>query len=193
MIARSYVRRHSQGFTLLEALVAVVVISIGLLGLLGLQTVAVVNTQTSQSRTMASIAADDIADRIRANPAGAEDGEYDEVTSPYKEEDGATPPVKDCVNAKCSAAQIATIDSWEWTRTIFESLHGEGYVACSGRSSASDPCHTYAIAVVWRERDEPNSKLEDSSGDDLCEDSGLFDPLAGKPITDRCFITVFRQ
>lgn len=184
--------RHARGFTLLEALVAVVVISIGLLGLLGLQTVAVVNTQTSQSRTMASIAADDMADRIRANPAGAQDGEYDEIKSPYKKEDGAAPPVTDCVDANCSAAQIATIDSWEWTRTIFESLNGEGYVACSGRSSPGGPCQTFAIAVVWRERDEPNSELADSSAEDLCEDSALFDSLAPKPITDRCFITVFR-
>lgn len=192
MIAHTDIHSHSDGFTLLEALVAVVVISIGLLGLLGLQTVAVVNTQTSQSRTMASIAADDMADRIRANPTGAADGEYDEIKSPYREKDGATPPVTDCVNASCNAAQIATIDSWEWTRTIFESLNGEGYVACRGHSSPGGPCQTFAIAVVWRERDEPHPELADSSAEDLCEDSALFDSLAPKPITDRCFITVFR-
>jgi len=180
--------RNSQGFTLLEALVAVVVISIGLLGLLGLQTVAVVNTQVSQSRTMASIAADDIADRIRANQSGANNGDYNAIADPYDREDGAQPPtdIKDCVNASCNAADIAKLDAWEWGRTIHESLRGKGYVDCREPTtpSSADPCRTFEIAVIWQERNRADPALEPASGD-LCDDQP-------DRFQDRCFMTVIR-
>ena len=177
--------RAQHGFTLLEALVAIVVISIGLLGLLGLQTVAVVNTQVSQSRTMASIAADDIADRIRANPTGVTDGAYNEIDDPYDEKDGATPP-KNCVGTQCNASDIAALDEWEWGRTIFETLRGEGYVDCREPTTptAADPCRTFEIAVVWDERNEPNKAL-DAPPEDLCDDQP-------DRFQKRCFMTVIR-
>jgi type IV pilus assembly protein PilV len=180
-------RHSSRGFTLLEALVAVVVISVGLLGLLGLQTVAVVNTHVSQSRTMASIAADDIADRIRANPEAADNGSYNAVAIQYNPADGATAPVTDCVNADCDAEQIGALDAWEWERTLYKSMRARGYVDCRepATPSAADPCRTFEIAVVWAERQEPNSAL-DAPEDDLCDDEP-------DRFQERCFMTVFRR
>lgn len=136
------------GFTLLEALVAIVVISIGLLGLLGLQTVAVVNTQTSQFRTFASIGADDIADRIRANPTGATSGHYNTIAA-------SPEPDKLCTTTICSPQDMAAVDAWEWNNALDQTLpNGQGFVDCLEPSSPvpADPCRVYLITVAWSER-----------------------------------------
>jgi type IV pilus assembly protein PilV len=57
------------GFSLVEVLVAVLVLSIGLLGLAALQIAGVRANDSAQLRTEATLAASDIADRMRADPA----------------------------------------------------------------------------------------------------------------------------
>jgi type IV pilus assembly protein PilV len=64
-------RRATQGFTLVETLVALVVLSIGLLGVAGLQLVGLRGNMSAASRTQATYFADDIIDRMRANYAVA--------------------------------------------------------------------------------------------------------------------------
>lgn len=56
------------GFSLVEVLVAVLVLSIGLLGLAALQIAGVRANDSAQLRTEATLAAYDVADRLRANP-----------------------------------------------------------------------------------------------------------------------------
>ena len=57
------------GFSLVEVLVAVLVLSIGLLGLAGLQIAGVKANDSARLRTEATLAAYDVADRLRADPA----------------------------------------------------------------------------------------------------------------------------
>lgn len=57
------------GFSLVEVLVAVLVLSIGLLGLAGLQIASVRANDSARLRTQATLAAYDLADRLRADPA----------------------------------------------------------------------------------------------------------------------------
>lgn len=57
------------GFSLVEVLVAVVVLSIGLLGLAALQITGVRANDSAELRTTATLAAQDVADRLRADPA----------------------------------------------------------------------------------------------------------------------------
>jgi len=86
-------RRSSEGFTLLEVLIAVVVLSIGLLGLAGLQTTGLRNNQDAYARTQAATLANDMADRIRSNMAGFNAGNYNN-TAAYTatcESSGCTP------------------------------------------------------------------------------------------------------
>jgi type IV pilus assembly protein PilV len=59
--------RAARGTTLVEILVTVVIISVGLLGVVALQTVSLRNTYSSFLRGQATVLADDIIDRIRAN------------------------------------------------------------------------------------------------------------------------------
>jgi len=64
------------GFTLLEVLIALLILSIGLLGLAALQTTGLRSNQMASMRTLATEAAYDITDRMRANPTGVAAGEY---------------------------------------------------------------------------------------------------------------------
>lgn len=57
---------RSQGFTLIEVLVAVIVLAIGLLGVAGLQTVSMQQTAASDSRSIAILHAQTMAERIRS-------------------------------------------------------------------------------------------------------------------------------
>lgn len=60
--------RSAAGFSLVEVLVAVLVLSIGLLGLAGLQIAGVRANDSAQQRVTATLAAYDVADRLRADP-----------------------------------------------------------------------------------------------------------------------------
>lgn len=69
--------KRIQGFTLVEALVALLVLSIGLLGVAGLQLTALKNNNSASFRSQATYLAYDITDRMRANRARAVSGLYD--------------------------------------------------------------------------------------------------------------------
>ena len=70
-------RLPTNGFTMVELLIAVLVLSIGLLGLAGLQAAGLRNNQSAYLRSQATILGYDIADRMRANRAVAATGAYD--------------------------------------------------------------------------------------------------------------------
>ncbi len=57
------------GFSLVEALVALLVLSVGLLGLAAMQVTGLRANDSARMRTEVSIAAYDLADRLRAHPA----------------------------------------------------------------------------------------------------------------------------
>src|ERR1700741_2683720 len=71
LILRICGNTQQRGMTLIEILVAIVVLSIGLLGLAGLQLKGLQVNQGSVYRWQAAMLAEDIADRIRADRAGA--------------------------------------------------------------------------------------------------------------------------
>ena len=64
------------GMTLIEILVAIVVLSIGLLGLAGLQLKGLQVGQGSTYRWQAAMMAEELADRIRADPIDAQAGNF---------------------------------------------------------------------------------------------------------------------
>ncbi|RSZ60294.1 type IV pilus modification protein PilV [Massilia atriviolacea] len=59
--------RRQQGFSMLEVLVAMLVIGIGMLGIAGLIITNLKNNQSAYARGQATILANDIVDRMRAN------------------------------------------------------------------------------------------------------------------------------
>lgn len=129
------------GFTLLEVLVAIVVLSLGLLGLAGLQAATLRNNQIAYYRGIAVQQTYDMADRIRANQAGAAAGNYDNLTA-------ITPADPDCVANVCSAANMAVADHSQWNANNARLLPaGTGTVVAAGGGA-------FDITISWNENTE---------------------------------------
>ena len=71
LVTTSRQRRHHRGVSLIEVLIAIVIASIGLLALAGVNTAAIRYTKMSQYRGTATLLANDLGERMRANKAGA--------------------------------------------------------------------------------------------------------------------------
>ena len=98
--------RRQRGFTLLEVLIATVIMAVGILGVAGLQVVSLQQNRSSLLRAEALQIADDILDRMRANP-----------TQSYATVQFTDPPsssARDCVALSCSASQMADYDVAQW-------------------------------------------------------------------------------
>lgn len=67
MLANKTSKKHQQGASLIEVLVAVIVLGVGLLGLAGLQVSAMQNSQSSYLSSQAALMAYNIIDQARAN------------------------------------------------------------------------------------------------------------------------------
>lgn len=115
--------RSVAGFTLLEVLIAVVVLSIGLLGLAGLQTTGLRNNQDAYVRTVATTLANDMADRMRANMAGFNAGNYD---------NNAAQSAICETNSGCSPQAMAQHDTFLWNQALAALPSGQGDVATNG-------------------------------------------------------------
>jgi len=114
------------GFSLLEVLVAVVILSIGLLGMAGIQLKGLSSNHSANLRTQATSLANDLAERMHANPAGASNPEDAVSNSNYinidfNGVDCAAVPSPYCSNTPtgesaeiCTASQMAVFDATLW-------------------------------------------------------------------------------
>lgn len=59
--------RRQRGFTMIEVLVAVLILAIGLLGVAGVQLLSMQQTSNANKRSVATLYAQDLAERMRAN------------------------------------------------------------------------------------------------------------------------------
>lgn len=140
---------NSRGFTLLEAMVAVVVLSIGLLGIAAVQALSLRYSTGSYGRTQATLAAYDIADRIRANKPAVASNSY--LLNP------ASPPSNpgvgaNCTTASCTVAQMAQTDLAVWLANLsaptgYDLGGGTGRITCSANPCVAGSIIT--ISVMW--------------------------------------------
>ena len=100
----------NKGFTLMEVLVALAVLSIGLLGMAGMQLFSLKSSQSAYFQSQASYFANDIIDKVRANPVGFNNGDYD---SEYSSIPGS---ITNCqtTTATCTPAQLAVFELTQW-------------------------------------------------------------------------------
>ncbi len=152
-------KRHlQQGFTLIEAMIAVLVLSIGLLGIASIQMLSLRNSVGSYGRSQATLAAYDIIDRMRANMPGVRANNY--LLDP------ATPPANPNINSNCTTgngctvAQMAQTDLALWLGSL--SVRGNattpGYDLPGGNARitcSANPCvagSTVTVTVMWDEQ-----------------------------------------
>lgn len=152
---------RQRGFTLVEVLVTLVIFAFGMLGVAGLQMVSLASMDGAQNRSVASLKAAEMAERIRANPravyAGAAAAHGSCRTSHYSDRH-ETP-------ADCGADTLAGDDVWDWDTELAARLpKGKGVVcndatpddgtpaapACDGNATV------IAIKVWWT--DKPRSE-----------------------------------
>ena len=137
--------KKSQGFTLLEVLIALVIFSFGLLALAALMGKGLQYNTSALHRSYASSQAYDMADRMRANRLGIEAGKYDSVSGA-----GSDPG---CITSGCNPAQMAQYDGWAWNSMNAAVLpSGSGTITRSGA--------TYTITLTW---DDDRDGTEDDS------------------------------
>ena len=134
------ISRHKQkGVSFLEVLVAVVIISIGFLATSRMQIMGMRYNQSAFFKSQASIMASDIADRMRANLDGVNDGEYDNISTQSATSDPG------CMTNGCDSTNLAALDVFQWSTNIGNTLpDGVGTIERNG--------DMFEIEVSWNEK-----------------------------------------
>jgi type IV pilus assembly protein PilV len=138
----------NRGFTLLEVLIALLVLSIGLLGLAALQTVGLRSNQMASMRTLATQAAYDITDRMRANPEGLTPGNQFYVIGTGDPAPAINP---DCDAAACSSQELANYDLNKWRGNVTALPGGLSKI----EQTTAGGVTTHTITVHWNEARDP--------------------------------------
>ncbi len=131
-------RRGQRGDTMIEVLVTIIVIAIGVLGAAALQVTTLKNLSSSHSATVAALVAEDLSERMRANPDAALADDYVHNAAP-----AAFP---DCAANTCDEAELASYDMGSWWNQLTALLPvGSGEVT---RIAGTD---TFVVTVRWDE------------------------------------------
>ena len=143
------------GMTLVEVLVTVLVVSIGLLGLASLQATSIKEGMDTSKRSQGVWMIDELASRIRVNPAGLEDGYTGAGTAATL----CATAVPDCNEGKvCTGNEMARYDL---KQTICGPDVADGVIASSNDNinvtdyniqCAPAPCNSdsdFTITLSW--------------------------------------------
>ncbi len=138
------VTNKSQGFSLVEVLIALIIMSVGMLGIAGLYVQSLQAGRTSMFRHNAITLAGDVADRIRANPRALD--AYEAATGA---DNGCIAGTKNC-----TPAEMAGNDILLWQQQADDTLPA-GDVEITFDDTVTPP--EYEINVTWEEPGEtPN-------------------------------------
>jgi type IV pilus assembly protein PilV len=136
-VAQIFSRRVQRGVSLIEVLIAVLIFCIGLIGLAGLLVMATRSNHAAYVRTQVSFLANNMADRMRANPIGLWTNAYDGTASPI----AATTPMACDTSTSCTPAQIAVRDQQIWSGMLTTLLPGVAgtSIACNTAIAGAVP------------------------------------------------------
>lgn len=148
------------GFSLIEILVSMLLISLAFLNVAGLQTAAKKANYDALQRTSAVILANDIAEKMRANPIS-----LDRYITAGNGVGGGTlnQPNRFCILAtQCNPDQLGVYDMWLWEQALdgaSETREISDIETNTGGLVSSTACITgpsagaagvYTITIVWR-------------------------------------------
>jgi type IV pilus assembly protein PilV len=137
-------RRHQLGFSMIEAMVSVVILSFGLLAIAGFQVRVMASTASANFGEQAARLANDMAERIRANPyaAGKPGGSF------YAQRGGwgapGSKPSPDCDQTACSTWEMGLYDIWAWKTAVVQALP-------EGEAAILEEAGQLRAVVSWRD------------------------------------------
>lgn len=138
------IQSRTDGFSLLEILIAIVVLSVGLLGLVGLQSSALQMNSSATSRSIATDYANAMIDKVHTNNPGAKAGNYSVSSSGTLYGD---------------ASDYARKDTEKWLANLKNSVPNARVQSC--RTKDGSKCETegnyFMVCVKWG--DTSNSKV----------------------------------
>ncbi|WP_428310076.1 type IV pilus modification protein PilV [Hydrocarboniphaga sp.] len=143
--------QRQDGFTLIEVLITIFVTAVGLLTVAGLQAASKkVNFETAQ-RTSATALAQDMVERMRANPG---------AKSSYLTSDATTvASATGCAaaSAACSSTDLAAYDVYQWGQRLLGAEERDagnnstgGLVNPTGCITYNSTSKVYRVVVAWR-------------------------------------------
>lgn len=141
---------RQDGFSLIEALIALVVLSIGLVGLAGLLVQGIKSNHNAYLRTQAALLSNAMAERMLANRTGIQNDAYNGIDTTAAGASNAH-----CVTAVsgCDAKHMAQYDAYAWGQLLSKALPaGAGTVSGAGSDSV------FTITVTWRETQHGTAK-----------------------------------
>lgn len=164
----------SQGFSLIEVLVAVIVLAIGLVGGAALQLSALRTRHQSALLSTAVQLASSMADNMRANVAQMQANDASNIYLTARHDaarDPAPPaPADSCFDgAGCNSAQLANVEIYALTRQLRDSFPGGRLVICRDTSTWNGAAHgvdwacdgsaasPVAIKLGWHSKDPDGS------------------------------------
>ena len=100
--------QRQRGFSMIELLISVVIMSIGVLGMVGLQMIAMQQNRSAMMQGEATLLANDIFDRMRANPG----------TTYSSDLEGAFTTTTNCEGNTCTETEMAAYDILRWRCSI---------------------------------------------------------------------------
>lgn len=138
---------------MIEVLLAIVVLAVGLIAGSKMQLMGLNYTQGAQLRTTATMAANDIIDRMRVNPDGVANGDYQDADTDN------LPTDPNCIATGCTAAQLADHDVRVWAG-YFGKLDGSNTTSPlnGARGTIDFDSGLYEVKITWNELIEGDEK-----------------------------------
>ncbi len=133
---------------MIEVLLAVVVLAIGLLAGSKMQLLGLNATQGAMMRSHASMAVNDIIDRMRVNPDGVKAGAYDGAST------DSPPGDPGCADLGCTPTELAQHDLRVWASYFGKAQGTDTAVAihkATGSIEVSAATQVRTVTVTWEE------------------------------------------
>lgn len=136
------------------------VLALGVMGMAAMQTRTLITARTTELRTVAMRAVEDLQDRMRAN---TDIRLNPPALNPYLSSWGEPPQAAaDCQSTPCPGAQLAAFDMAQWKSALAQALPGGDALVFS---SSKDPTQ-FGVLVAWTEpgaRNESVATEEDAA------------------------------
>lgn len=148
-------RRASRGVMLIEVLISILLASIALLALVGANVASIRYTKMSQYRGTATLLANDIGERMRANKAGVQLGAYDSqnaFVTPAAVQ--AADPFCDGYPLACAGnpARLAQADLANWLFLVQNQLpEGTAFIVQGAIAGGMAGTSAADVWLVWRD------------------------------------------